>query len=273
MHRTIQEIRAEIDERAAQEPDLQELNSPSQTRLFNILADIFAFAAWSLEQMHRYFSKDIDNKLLIPSHNARWYRQQALQYQHGDELIWNEDTMRFAYLQQNNERQIIAQTAATEMKGGVLIKAVKQQGEQLKPLSEDEFAGFSAYMQRIKDAGVRVITRSWMPDDLRIKYNIFYDPLVLNSDGKLLGDTSKEPVKQAIENYVKYLAFNARFRISELEDAIQQAAGVVDLQKLSVQSRNGTYDFTDIDVSRIAEAGYMKLTDDSTINYKTEFDV
>lgn len=273
MNRTLKEIRAEIDERAAQEPALQALDSPSQTRLFNILADIFSFAAWSLEQMHRYFKKDIDSKLLTPSHNARWYRLQCLDYQHGDDLVWIEEQMRFDYLAKDTDKQIIAHAAATEIEGGVLIKVVKQTGDSLVPLSIEESAGFAAYINRVKDAGVRITTRSWLPDDLRLTYDIYYDPLLLNADGRLLSDTSKEPVKEAIQSYIQGLPFNAKFRVSQLEDAIQQAVGVVDFKSKGVFSRNGQLPFTDIAVSRIAEAGYMQLTDNSVLNYKTEYNV
>ncbi len=273
MNRTLKEIRAELDERAAQEPALQELNSPSQTRVFNVLADIFAFASWTLEQMFRYFLTILRDMLRIPAHNARWYQRQALKYQHGHELVWLEDQMRFDYIIQDLDAQIIAHSAATEVPGGVFIKVVKKSGDNLQPLTEEEYMGFNAYIDRVKDSGVRFTTRSWLPDDLFINYNIYYDPLVLSGSGKLLSDNSKEPVKEAIQTYIHNLPFNSTFRISKLEDVIQQVPGVVDLQKLSVKSRNGNLEFTEIEVSRIAEAGYMKITDDSVITYKSEYNV
>ncbi len=273
MHRTLKEIRAEIDNKLAQEPALQELNSTSQTSLISIVADIFAFAAWTLEQMHRFFKKEVEDKLRTPSHNARWYYGETLKYQHGHELVWLEHAQCFGYLTSDTKSLIIKKAAATEIKGGVLIKVVKSKGDNLQPLTVEEFTSFSSYMDKIKDAGVDLIVRSWLPDELFVSYNIFYDPLILNSEGKLLSDNSREPVREAMLNYIETLPFNGRFKISAFEDAIQNATGVVDLQRINVKTKYGTYDFTEVIVSCIAESGYMVLTDNSMLNYKANYDV
>jgi hypothetical protein len=268
MARTVQEIYDSIIADMANYEALNEMNSVSNTALFKLFAYVFAYAAWTVESLFDLFKADVDEKLLTPAHNARWYQQQALKYQHGDELVWLDSLQAFGYLEVNDDKKIIAHAAAVEQSGRLLVKVVKEVSSDLQPLSNDESAGFLAYINRIKDAGVRISVRSWLPDNLALEYLIKYDPLIMSESGSLLADPAIRPVDEAINSYISNLDFNGRFSIIKLEDAIQAAFGVVDMQRISVKSRQGADDFTDITIDRVAESGYMKLfTSATTISY------
>lgn len=267
MARTVTEIYNSILADKVNHSELDELNSSSKTALYKLLAYIFAFAAFTLEKLFDQFKIDVDEKLKLPAHNARWYQQQALKYQHGDELAWNDTLQSFEYLEEDEDKQIVARAAAVESGGRVTIKVVNQLNGELQPLTSSENAALQSYLNRIKDAGVRISSRSWLPDDLVIDYEIIYDPLILTSSGCLISDSSIKSVEDAIQNYIEELDFNGRFSIAKLEDAIQTADGVVDFNRIGVFSRHGSDNFAQIFIDKVAESGYMKLHENSIINY------
>lgn len=267
MPRTVTDIYNSILAKQAEYSELNEMSSTSNTALYKLLAYIYAFISFSLESLFDQFKLDVDEKLKMPAHNARWYQKQALAYQHGDELAWLENQEAFGYLVADEEKQIVARAAAIETNGGVVIKVVKEVSGDLHPLTSVENAGLLAYLNKIKDAGVRISSRSWLPDDLYLEYDIQYNPLILASDGSLLSNPGIKPVENAIQEYIKQLDFNGRFSISKLEDAIQNVPGVIDFSRDVVQSRFGSNSFTNVIVSKVAESGYMKLHETSIIIY------
>lgn len=267
MARTIQQIYDNIIADMANYEALNEINSQSATALFKLFAYVFAYAAWTLESLFDLFIADVDEKLLRPANNVRVYQQRALSYQHGDELIWLEDKQHFDYLVIDDEKQIVAQSAAIDGQGRVTIKVVKDVNGQLEPLTTAELAGLSNFMERTKDAGVFISVLSNLPDDLSVHYDFIYDPLVITSDGRLLSDNSIYPVQNAIDNYIAELDFNGRFSISKLENAIQAVPGLIDFRRYEITSRQGAADFAPINVDIVAVSGYMKLHVSSIINY------
>lgn len=266
MARTVTEIYDSILAKKAESEELEGLTSTSESALFKLFAYVFAYSSWTLETLFDLFKADVESKLLTPSHNPLWYQRQSLIYQHGDPLIYHDTKQVFTYLEEDEEKQIIANAAAVEREGRLLIKVVKEGDSGYEALDAEELAGFSAYINRIKDF-VRIVTRSWSADDMSLEYEIKYDPLLMASDGTALSDGSR-PVDLAIENYLSNLDFNGRFSIIKLEDAIQLVPAVIDFQRLKVASKQGQDDFSDIAVDRVAESGYMKLHEaTSSITY------
>lgn len=267
MARTVTEIYNSLINKKAEYTALDAMNSTSSTAIFKLLAYVFAYVAWTVETIFDIFQAEVNEKLKLPAHNERWYQQAALAYQHGDELVWDELLESFTYLSVDESKKIVARAACVEIAGRVLVKAVKETNGVLQPLTTAENDGLQAYLNRVKDAGVRISSRSWLPDDLVITYIIIYDPLLLNSTGGLLSSPSTKPVEDAIDAYIELLDFNGRFSISKLEDAIQAASGVVDFNRGKIESRHGADGFTTISVDRVAESGYMKLHENSSILY------
>ena len=276
MARTIQEIQTLILQAKAQEPALNELNSTSKVAIWRLWVYIIAVAIWSLEKLFDQYRADIDKRLAeLKPHTARWYRSKALAFQYGFNLLPDSDTF-------NNQghteeaieaSKIVKYSAVIESKneGRLIVKIAGEQGEQLQPITDAQKQAFEAYLQEIKDAGVRLSVVNYQPDVLHLQMKIIYDPLVLDSNGQSIIHATK-PVEETIKSYLKRLPFNGELVLAHLIDALQQAEGVKIPHLVLAQSKNitigGGYGaFETIEISKIPTAGYFTIDNFNDITY------
>ena len=276
MARSIQEIQNIILQAKTQEPVLESLNSTSKVAIWRLWVYIIAVAIWSLEKLFDQHRADIDKRLAeLKAHTARWYRSKALAFQYGFDLLPDSDTF-------NNQghteeaieaSKIVKYSAVIESKneGRLIVKIAGEQGEQLQPITEPQKQAFEAYLQEIKDAGVRLSVVNYQPDILHLQMKIVYDPLVLDSNGQSIIHATK-PVEETIKSYLKRLPFNGELVLAHLIDALQQAEGVKIPHLVLAQSKNitgsGGYGaFETIEISKIPTAGYFTIDNFNDITY------
>ena len=276
MARSIQEIQTLILQAKAQEPALNELNSTSKVAIWRLWVYIIAVAIWSLEKLFDLHRADIDKRLAeLKPHTARWYRSKALAFQYGFDLLPDRDKF-------NNQghteeaieaSKIVKYSAVIESKneGRLIVKIAGEQGEQLQPITDAQKQAFEAYLQEIKDAGVRLSVVNYQPDILHLQMKIVYDPLVLDSNGQSIIHATK-PVETAIKDYLKRLPFNGELVLTHLIDALQQAEGVkiphlVLAQSKNITSGGGYGAFETIEISKIPTAGYFTIDNFNDISY------
>ena len=276
MSRTIQEIQTLILQAKAQEPALNELNSTSKVAIWRLWVYIIAVAIWSLEKLFDQHRADIDKRLAeLKPHTARWYRSKALAFQYGFDLLPDSDTF-------NNQghteeaieaSKIVKYSAVIESKneGRLIVKIAGEQGDTLQPITDAQKQAFEAYLQEIKDAGVRLSVVNYQPDVLHLQMKIIYDPLVLDSNGQSILHATK-PVEETIKSYLKRLPFNGELVLAHLIDALQQAEGVKIPHLVLAQSKNitigGGYGaFETIEISKIPTAGYFTIDNFNDITY------
>ena len=207
MARSIQEIQNIILQAKAQEPALESLNSTSKVAIWRLWVYIIAVAIWGLEKLFDQHRSDIDKRLAeLKPHTARWYRSKALAFQYGFDLLPDSDKF-------NNQghteeaieaSKIVKYSAVIESKneGRLIVKIAGEQGDTLQPISDAQKQAFAAYLQEIKDAGVRLSVVNYQPDILHLQMKIVYDPLVLDSNGQSIIHATK-PVEEAIKSYLK----------------------------------------------------------------------
>lgn len=200
-----------------------------------------------------------------------WYRDQALSWQFGDALLWNGN--RYEYPSINATTQIIKRAAVVEVGGQVQIKVAKLDGAGLPtPLTTNELSAFSSYIQLIKFAGTNILLISREADLLKLNATIFYNPLLMSTTGELLSSPGIFPVNDAITNFIQRLPFNGRLDLSELNDAIQGAIGVVSPFINSAQAKYGTLAYTAFSDFYQSEAGHLTIDPlnplDATITYE-----
>ena len=276
MARTIQEIQTLILQAKAQEPALNELNSTSKVAIWRLWVYIIAVAIWSLEKLFDQHRADIDKRLAeLKPHTARWYRSKALAFQYGFDLLPDSDTFNN---QGHTEEQIEASkivkySAVIESKneGRLIVKIAGEQGNTLQPITDTQKQAFEAYLQEIKDAGVRLSVVNYQPDVLHLQMKIVYDPLVLDSNGQSILHATK-PVEETIKSYLKRLPFNGELVLAHLIDVLQQAEGVKIPHLVLAQSKNitigGGYGaFETIEISKIPTAGYFTIDNFNDITY------
>lgn len=259
------------------------------------------FSAVSIETIFIYLVAIVANaiEVLFDEHKANitriveterfglpgWYRKMALQFRFGAGLDENyydpdgafADTDIYPAQYQNDQdyphivKYAYAEETAEHL--GVTIKIAKETDGVLSPLdngtddTDNEIAAFTAYMNRIKPAGIPVAVVNSQPDQLTLTLLVKYDPLLLNADGTLISSPSDKPVEIAIEQYLNSIDFNGRFVPMKLIDAVQVAEGVKIAEVTSATAQHAGYDPQPIGIEYTPYAGYMKLTT-LTINYE-----
>ena len=276
MARSIQEIQELIYQSKTQEPALNELNSTSKVAIWRLWVYIIAVAIWSLEKIFDLHRADIDKRLAeLKPHTARWYRSKALAFQYGFDLLPDSDKFNNTghTEEQIEASKIVKYSAVVESpnEGRLIVKIAGEQGEQLQPITDAQKQAFEAYLQEIKDAGVRLSVVNYKPDILHLRMKIVYDPLMLDSNGQSITNAFK-PVERAIKDYLKNLPFNGELVLAHLIDALQQAEGVKIPHLVLAQSKNinsgGEYGaFETIEISKIPTAGYFTIDNFNDITY------
>lgn len=276
MARSIQDIQQLIYAQKAQEPALENLNSTSKVAIWHLWVYIISVAIWSLEKLFDLHRTDIDKRLTeLKPHTARWYRSKALAFQYGYYLAHDSDKYNNQWLteEQIEASKIIKYSAVVESKneGRLIVKIAGEQGDTLQPITDVQRKSFEAYLQEIKDAGVRLSVVNYQPDVLHLQMKIVYDPLVLDSNGQSITKATK-PVEETIKSYLKRLPFNGELVLAHLIDALQQAEGVKIPHLVLAQSKNitssGEYGaFETIEISKIPTAGYFTIDNYNDITY------
>ncbi len=277
MARTINEIQREIIEAKNNEPALAQLTSNSKTAIWRLFIYIISVAIWTLEKLFDLHRQQIDDELSrLKPHTARWYREKALVFQYGYDLI--EETDKFDNEGSSEEdilkSKIIKYAAVVESEESrLVIKIATEKNGILSPIKLEQTEKINAYFEEIKDAGVKITIINYPPDLLKLKIRIVRDVLLLNSDGMDI-KSGKYPVNDAIKDFMKHLPFNGKMSLQALVDRIQNVEGVKDLSIDLAQSSwidaesNGYGAWNDIDINVLPESGYfaVNLDDKSDVN-------
>lgn len=214
----------------------------SAVSLESIWFSIVAAAIFVLETLYDAFKKDVDAKIaeaVVAS--IPWYHKISLEFQYGDDLVFDEKTQGFVYPVVDTAKQIVKFAACRDLGGMVCVLASKDNGSGLPaPLSADELTAFSAYLQERKPAGILLQTVSQDPDEVQVELTVQYNAQVLTPDGQLIAEPGVYPVEDAINNYLKGIVYGGTLNKTKLVDAIQGAPGVVDVVLTQVSVKTAT---------------------------------
>jgi len=272
MARSISEIQTEILVSIANDTVLAELNSPSATAIYRLIAYIVASFIWILEVL--FDAHKVEVRTLIESqkpHTLRWYVNQVKAFQYGVDL--NEyglyDNANRTAEQVANQR-IVAEAAAIELNGRVTIKAVKRVGGIFAPLAPLEYTALNGYLSEIKDAGVRIDLISREPDKLYLSVDVFYSSQVLSPTGARLDGNNESPVKTAMIDFLQSVPFDGIFVKAKLGFALMAVEGVVVTEIRSCRATRIDISFPqNVDVFYQPYSGCLRFYDDNDliINY------
>lgn len=203
-------------------------------------------------------------------HTPNWYAMKALLFQYGHNLAGDTDTYDnsgFTEEQIESSRLVKFSAAVNSKDRSVLyIKTATEANGAKQPLSDTAFVAFKGYISQIQDAGVFIDFINDPADQIRIEMDIYYNPLVLDKEGKRLDGTNDTPVQESIKNYVHNLLFNGLYANANLVDAVQAVNGVELPELKSVSSKYGVYtEFRAIDAKEIAHAGYYTILSENLI--------
>ena len=277
MARTIEQINNEIIKAKESEPALAGLTSTSKVAIWRLWAYITAFVIWTLEKIFDEHKREVSEALSeLKPHTARWYRNKALAFQYGFNLHSETDLFdNTGYTEDEiNNSKIVKYSAVTESEteSRLIVKIATEQGGELQPISQGQKASFEAYMNEIKDAGVKITTINYLPDILKLQMKIYRDPLVLDENGQSIL-TGEKPVEKAIKEYFKKLPFNGELVLAHLVDALQQVEGVKIPHIILAESKwidagvNDYGNYQPIEVKTIPISGYFKIENFNGIEY------
>lgn len=221
----------------------------SAVSLESIWFSIVAAAIYVLETFFDAFKEDVDAKIaeaVVAS--IPWYHKISLEFQYGDSLVFDEKTQGFVYPVIDESKQIVKFAACRDLGGSVYVLASKDNGSgSPAALSADELSAFDAYLRQRKPAGVLLQTASFSPDQVRVNVTVQYNPQILLPDGQLIAEPGVYLVEDAINNYLHGIVYGGSLNKTKLVDAIQVAAGVVDvvLGEVSVKTASES-DYTPV---------------------------
>lgn len=243
----------------------------SVVSLENIIFFIVATAMWLNAQLFDQHKVDVlailrDNKV----HTPNWYATRSKEFQFGYELIGGTDQYDNSALtnEQIQAARVVKFAAAVEAddQSVLFVKVATYNNDIKQPLNSGQLVAFTAYLGRIKDAGVRITVINSPADDLRLEMDIYYNPLILDNEGKRLDGTSDTPVQDAIRSYISDLSFNGLYINQSLIDKLQEVNGVEIAELLQASSRYGNQvNYIPINARSRPYAGYYQITDQNLI--------
>lgn len=243
----------------------------STVSLENIIFFIVATAMWINAQLFDQHKVDVlailrDNK----AHTPNWYATRSKEFQFGYELIEGTDQYDNSVLtaEQIQAAQVVKFAAAVEAddQSVLFVKVATYNNDVKQPLNSAQLVAFTAYLGRIKDAGVRITIINSPADDLRLEMDIYYNPLILDNEGKRLDGTSDTPVQDAIRDYISNLSFNGLYINQSLVDKLQGVEGVEIAELQQASARYGAQvNYIPINARSRPYAGYYQITDKNLI--------
>ncbi|MBT1702966.1 hypothetical protein [Chryseosolibacter indicus] len=270
MARTIDEIQQSMLDAITADPVLSPVaTSTSKVAIFRLFTRIVAACAWTVEVLFDTHKAEVNETIAnLKPHTLRWYANKAKDFQYGFDLPLDSDVYNNASFteEQIDESKIVSYVAVTEGNDKRLrIKCAKNDGADLAPLAAEELQSFSEYMARIKDAGVKLNIESNQADRIKLELKVYYDPLILDSNGSRIDGANSQPVQSAVKNYLKSLPFNGYFVLAYLTDTLQQVDGVVIPHIVSCETAYAAFGFSSVDVMYLPDAGYLRFENDTDL--------
>jgi len=230
----------------------------SSVSLESILFYVVATCAWTLEKLFDIFRKEVDDTLsLRKPHRLKWYRDKTLAFQDNYLLPVDGDV----YDMIDEEAKVVKYAAAVETPDSSKLIVKIAGGEPRDKLSDETAMQVEAYLNWIKDAGVRIDLVNQQPDHFYCVVDIYYNAMQL-------ADRVKKAVHDAIVGYIENLPFNGEYTNMALTDVLQKVEGVV------IPELRGAYSFPvigdyvkePIHAKKIPVAGYFRAYEDTDIN-------
>ena len=205
----------------------------------NVLMYVVAVCCHVVESLMATHKKEVEDLIgtLVP-HRARWYRDKALAFLDGKELIADSDEYDTDGMSEEDIEvlRVVKYAVAVELENdedrALTIKvAGEDNNKKRQPLTEEQATRLKAYLNEVKDAGVQINLVNENPDGLSMTATIYYNALYSKDEVKT---QCEETVKSHIEN----LEFNGVLTVNNITDALREIDGVVVVKLGSITISN-----------------------------------
>ena len=280
MARSISEIKKTMTDAFLADEDLREAYGIeegatwsdvfSNVSIENILLYVVAACIYVHECAWDLFSEEVNEKIaanVVPT--ARWYYTRSLEFQYGDELVYNEEKEQFEYAETDESKRLVKYCAVKDAGGSVKVLVAGASGGSPAVLEDNVLNAFKSYLNQIKIAGIILDIKSLEADKIRIVMTVNVNPQIIDITGKRISDGSSAVV-DAVNAYLAGIAYGGTFNKTKLVDAVQVVTGVTDvtLGKVTVKSVNDS-DFVEVASNNYTAVSGCFVSENlnTTINY------
>ncbi|WP_346236162.1 hypothetical protein ABDK00_016855 [Niabella insulamsoli] len=245
----------------------------SAASIENILFEIFSFCGWWIESILDLFRADvIDYRTNQSPFTTRAIVRLAKGYLHGYTLDGETDKYDTSALtpEEIEAASIIMHASCSQALDGfgkpyLRLKMASETDGDLRQLTEGEMTGFTAYLDVVQPAGVKIVKESNVPDRIRMGWKIYYDPLIINATGDRIDGSATDVARAAIKEYLTQIVFNGTYAPQNHEVFVKQIEGISLCPIQYVQTKYALFEWvTVIDVAT-PDAGYYRFLDDSDL--------
>lgn len=190
----------------------------------NILLYVWAVCAWTVEQLVERHKNEVSAEIerIIP-HRPKWYRDKVLAFMEGKELEEDSDTYNTEGMTESEIAacRVVKHAVATESRDASLltVKVAGGSAGDRKPLTASQEKQLKAYINEIKDAGVRIALVNMEADRFGCMVDVYYNAM-LEPEGV------RSECEAAIRDYIGNLPFNGEYTNMALVDRLQEVEGV-----------------------------------------------
>lgn len=229
---------------------LADLITASKVAIWRLMFWVAAVSIFTHEKLFDSFVAFVEQRArdIVPA-TSRSLVIDAKEFQNGDELVFNETTRQFSYIDTTSAdaiaKRIVTQASVLDANRVVTYKVAQDDVTGLKKLTASQLTSFTTYVDQKKVPGTKTVIVTDDADSLKVAYTIEYDPLVLKLDGSLIDDGTF-PIQEAIDGYIEGLPFDSAFRVQDLTNAIEAARGAKNSIADVVQARDVVATYTDI---------------------------
>lgn len=240
----------------------------SVVSLESVLLYIMAYCSFVVESLFDTHKAEVSDTIdAMKPHTRNWYETMAKAFLFGYSLQEDADSYDTSTLtdDQITAAKVVKYAAAVEKSGIVYLKIAGGDNSNRAPITGAQQTAFEAYIKDVKDAGVVVEVVNSAPQYFGLVLAIYYDPMVLDSQGLRLTDGTY-PVKSAIKDFVSNLKFNGEYRNAALVDTLQDIDGVVIPELALSRWSNDGNSWEVVDAKITPDSGYFKIYDDTHLN-------
>lgn len=237
----------------------------SKLSIESILFFICSAAIWTHEQIFTVLKSEIDTSVSKQKpHTLLWYRDLAERFRYGHNLLDDSDVYSDAAIDDDNAA-IVKFAAVKKVNKTLKMKVAKSVDGTLDKLSASEMTAFVNYIQKTQDAGVNFDFVSRDADQLKLTVDIYYNPLILDGEGRRLDGNGDTTVQDAINDYLQNLTFDGEFTLTQLTDALQAVEGVDVPRITGAECKWGDFDWEVIVNKYNPEAGWLKIYNETDL--------
>lgn len=240
MARTIAQIQAQIIATKEAQPELAGLTSTSKRAIWNLWTFVIAACIAIFEQLLDSFLTEVETQVAQSAGaSVLWLQAKMFQFQYDattPQVIQLINTVPQYPVIDANKRIITACSVTSSLSNQVSIKVAKS--SPFVALASAELTAAQSYINTIGAAGITYNVISLNADKLYVQAEIYYQ-------GQY-STVIQQNVIDAINSFLQNLSttnFNGSMKISDLEGAIRNVAGVNDVVLNNVRGRDDASSF------------------------------